>query len=89
MSIKLKKILDLPDPSRMAAPDVQAHLKKLNEALQDWNRRLRDALVNNGTSGTAIIDNGTTRMTVTIEYGMVTVVSTGASGGATLSWTAS
>jgi len=91
MSIRLKKVLDLPDPTRVAGanPDVKSYLKQLNASLQDLNQRLRDALTNNGTSGTAIIDNGTTRLTVTVEYGMVTAVSTAASSGALLSWTAS
>ncbi len=91
MSVKLKKVLDLPDPRRVAGAqqDVQAYLSTLNESLQDLNRHVRDALISNRVSGTAIIDNGTTRMTVVIDYGAITSVTTAASSGTTLSWTAS
>ena len=91
MSINLKKRLDLPDASALQTSDpaVKAHLKKLNECIQDLNRRVRDALVSNRVSGTLIWDDGTNyRITIVLDHGAISSVTQAASSGATASWTA-
>lgn len=89
MSVPMKKRLDLPDPGvlKTSDPAVREYLTRLNDAVQDLNRRVRDALVSNKADGTLVIDDGTTRVTVVLDHGDVRSVVTAASTEATITWT--
>lgn len=64
------------------------YLIQLHEGIQNLNRQIRDALVSGTVSGTLVLDDGANwRVTITINHGRVTAVTTAASSGAACTWT--
>ena len=97
MSIGIPRQLPLRDPREFRfaneikglpwGKDMLEYLVQANRSLQVMNEQMRNVLVSARASGTAVIDNGTTRMTVLVSHGAIESVTTAASAGATLSWT--
>jgi len=88
--MNIPKRLNLPDPTavRQYIPrQLYHHLARMNSEIQDLCSKLRSTLVA-GSSGTLIVDDGTNRVTIVFFEGNPKTITTAASSGQTMSWTA-
>jgi len=90
MSILVRPRLPLPDPQVIGntSPELVVYLTRLNNELQNFNLDLRKTLKANMKTGTLVIDDGANwRLTVTLQQGRVSDITTATSSGAALTWT--
>jgi hypothetical protein len=81
--------IQLPDPALIPNQDAALlqYLVVLNNRLRDVFSMIWDDMAGRTVSGTLIVDNGTTRVTITTVRGKAQGITTAASSGATISWT--
>jgi len=80
--------VQLPDPAALkVGPDVRKYLCDLNAQIRAWCATVTQELSGTTGTGTLVIDDGTTKLTVTISRGRASDVATAASGGAGITWT--
>jgi hypothetical protein len=86
--MSLPKTISLPDPALVTdlKGPLRNYLVNLNHAIRTLVTVITDHLSANRAGGTLVVDNGTTRVTVVITQGSITSVATGASTGATITW---
>lgn len=88
--MRLPTRMNLPDlsPIRGKVPqELERFIESLFRTLQDYNRRLVDAVSANTKSGVLIIDDGTNRATLTFTEGKLTATAIAVSSAQTMTWT--